>query len=49
MKTADGVAPALGEEGPEKDGAAGKDEGRGAFGEGGKAQKETEQDGGKGG
>jgi len=37
VKTPEGVAPALGEGGPEKNGSAGEDEGCGTFGEGGEA------------
>ncbi len=43
MEEAEGVAPAFGEERPEKDGAAGKNDGRGAFGEDGEAEEETEE------
>ena len=43
MKKAEGVTPALGEERPEKNGAAGENEGGGAFGEYGEAEEETEQ------
>ena len=49
MKEAEGVAPAFGEEGPEKDGAAGKDNGGGAFCEDGEAEEETPEEGGEGG
>src|SRR6266446_4582577 len=43
MKEAEGVAPALGEERPEKNGAAGEDDGGGTFGEYGQAKEETEK------
>src|SRR5439155_14388147 len=43
MKEAEGVAPALGEKRPEKNGASGKNDGGGAFGENGEAKEETEQ------
>src|SRR2546426_4272883 len=42
MKEAEGVTPALGEERPEKDSAAGENDGSGAFGEPGEAEEETE-------
>ncbi len=43
MKEAKGVAPALGEERPEKNGAAGENDGGGTFGEYGQAKEETEK------
>src|SRR5713101_8075933 len=43
MKEAEGVAPALGEERPEKNGAAGENDGGGTFGEYGQAKEETEK------
>ena len=43
VKAADGVAPTLGEEGPEKDSAAGENDGRGTFGESGEAEEKTKQ------
>jgi len=43
MKEAEGVAPALGEERPEENGAAGEDDGGRAFGEDGEAEEETEE------
>src|SRR6266436_5486220 len=43
MKEAEGVAPALGEERPEENGAAGENDGGGAFGEDGEAEEETEE------
>src|SRR5580692_2568284 len=49
MKAAKGVAPAFCEDGPEKNGAAGEDDGGGTFGEGGEAEKKTEGEGSKGG
>jgi len=43
MKEAEGVAPAFREERPEKNGAAGKNDGGRAFRENGEAKEETEQ------
>ena len=43
MKEMEGVAPALGEERPEENGAAGKNDRGGAFGEDGEAEEETEE------
>ncbi|OLB38794.1 MAG: hypothetical protein AUH11_05830 [Acidobacteria bacterium 13_2_20CM_57_17] len=43
MKEAEGVAPALGEKRPEKNGAPGKNYGGRAFRENGEAKEETEQ------
>src|SRR6266851_6593673 len=43
MKEAEGVAPALGEERPEENGAAGENDGGGTFGEYGQAKEETEK------
>jgi len=43
MKEAESVAPALGEERPEKDGAAGENDRGGAFGEDGEAEEEAEE------
>ncbi len=47
MKEAESVSPALGEERPEKNGAAGEDNGGGAFGEDGEAEEESEEDEGE--
>ncbi len=47
MKEAEGVAPALGEERPEKYGAAGENDGYGAFCEDGEAEEETEENQGE--
>src|SRR5260370_13240776 len=47
MKEAEGVAPALGEERPEKNGAAGQDNCDRAFGEDSKAEEETKEDEGQ--
>ena len=49
MKATEGVTPALGEEGPEKNPSAGEDDRGGAFGENGEAKEETEEEGGNGG
>ena len=49
MKAAKGVAPAFCKNGPEKNGAAGQDDGGRTFGEGGEAEKNPEEEGGKGG
>ena len=43
MKQPEGVAPALGENGPEEDGAAGQDDGGGAFCENREAEKKSEE------
>ena len=48
MKTAKGVAPALGEGGPEQHGAAGENDCCRAFGENGEAKEETKEEGGEG-
>src|SRR5258708_29324438 len=47
MKEAESVSPALGEERTEKNGAAGEDNGGGAFGEDGEAEEESEEDEGE--
>jgi hypothetical protein len=47
MEEAEGVAPALGKERPEKNGAAGENDGGGAFGEDGEAEEKTEEDEGE--
>ena len=47
MKTAEGVSPAFSEDGPEKNSAAGEDDGRGTFGESGETKKQPEEKGGK--
>src|SRR6266849_9389150 len=47
MKEAEGVAPALGEERPEKYGAAEENDGCGAFCEDGEAEEETEENQGE--
>src|SRR5713101_4152920 len=44
MKEAEGVAPALGDERPEKNGAAGEDDSGRAFREDGEPQEKTEKD-----
>jgi hypothetical protein len=44
MEEAEGVAPAFGEERPEKNGAAGEDYGGGTFGEHGETQEKTKKD-----
>ena len=49
MKAAEGVAPAFGEDGPEKDCAAGQNYCGRTFGESGEAKKKAEEEGGKGG
>ena len=43
MKAAKGVAPAIGEYGPEEDGAAGKEDGRGTFRESGETKGKAEE------
>src|SRR5260370_40483295 len=47
MKDAEGVAPALGDERPEKYGAAGEDDGRGTFREDREAEEEAEENEGE--
>jgi len=47
MKEAEGVAPALGDERPEENGASGENDGRGTFREGGETQEKTEEDKGE--
>ena len=44
MKEPKSIAPAFGEERPEENGAPGEDDGSGAFGENGKAEKESEEE-----
>ncbi len=44
MKTAESVAPAPGESGPEQDGRAGENDGGGAFCENGEAEEKSEAD-----
>ncbi len=44
MKEAKGLAPALGEERPEKTAAAGENNCGGAFGEDGEPEEETEEE-----
>src|ERR1700739_1381583 len=49
IKAAKCVAPAFGEQSPEKNAAAGEDDGCGAFGQSGETEEEAEEEGGKGG
>jgi hypothetical protein len=48
VKAAEGVAPAFGEDGPEKNGAAGENYCGGTFGESGETKEKAEEEGGTG-